>query len=119
MSDFKESLFERKSFIYQVGNSYYAIGGNTFAGITDSPELDNIELFRNALKKENDRQIAKYLDKILRIANTYRADAREYYKVKDRLFRFLDELEQRDLKEYQALQAQVFEVDALIEKYQQ
>ena len=52
MSAFKESLYEKKCFIYQVGEDYYAIGANTFAKITDSPETDNIELFQNALKKE-------------------------------------------------------------------
>lgn len=31
MSNFKESLYEKKSFIYQIGDMYYAIGANTFA----------------------------------------------------------------------------------------
>lgn len=29
MSNFKESLYEKKSFIYQIGDMYYAIGANT------------------------------------------------------------------------------------------
>ena len=55
MSNFKESLYEKKSFIYKIGEEYFAIGANTFVKVTDSPELDNIELLQNALKKENDR----------------------------------------------------------------
>ena len=39
MSDFKESLYKKKSFIYQIGAEYYAIGANTFAKVTDSPEI--------------------------------------------------------------------------------
>ena len=70
MSAFGESLYEKKSFIYQIGEAYYAIGANTFTEITGSPEIDNIELLQNALKKENERQIAKYYEKITRIANT-------------------------------------------------
>ena len=50
MSNFKESLYEKKSFIYQIGEHYYAIGANTFAAVTDTQELDNMELFQNALK---------------------------------------------------------------------
>ena len=52
MSNFKESLYKTKSFFYQVGEDYYAIGANTFAKITDSPEVDNMELLQNALKKK-------------------------------------------------------------------
>lgn len=51
MSNFKESLYEKKSFIYQIGDMYYAIGANTFAKVTDAQELDNMELFQNALKR--------------------------------------------------------------------
>ena len=51
MSAFKESLYEKKCFIYQVGEDYYAIGANTFAKITDSPETDNIELFQNPFRR--------------------------------------------------------------------
>lgn len=119
MSNFKESLYKRKSFIYQIGKEYYAIGANTFAKITDSPEVDNIELLRNAMKKENDRQIAKYLEKIMRSANFYRVDAREHFKLQDKLFQFVDQLEADDEEAFQFLQAQVFQFDELCEKYQQ
>lgn len=118
MSSFKEILFGKKSFIYQIGDTYYAIGANTFSEVTDSAELDNIELFKNALKKENDRQIAKYLEKIMRIANTYRVDGKEHYKVRDKLFQFIDELGQKDEEALKSLQVQVFQIDELIEKYQ-
>lgn len=118
MNSFKEILFGKKSFIYQVGNTYYAIGANTFSEVTDSAELDNIELLKNALKKENDRQIAKYLEKIMRIANTYRVDGKEHYKVRDKLFQFIDELGQKDEEALKSLQVQVFQIDELTEKYQ-
>ena len=36
MSNFKENLYEKKSFIYQIGEAYYAIGTNTFARVTDT-----------------------------------------------------------------------------------
>ena len=116
MSRFKEILYQRKGFIYQVGEDYYAIGANTFAKITDSPEVDNIELLRNALNKNNERQIAKYLEKIIRIANTYRVDAREHYKLQDKLFHFIDDLEQNHIQTYNALQCQLALFDELVEK---
>lgn len=119
MSDFKESLYEKKSFIYLIGEEYYAIGANTFAKVTDSPEVDNIELLQNAMKKGNDRQIAKYLEKIVRTANFYRVDAREHYKLQDKLFKFLDQLETCDDAAFQSLQDQVFRFDELCEKYLQ
>ena len=114
MSNFKESLYGKKSFIYQIGGDYYAIGANTFAKVTDSQELDNMELFQNAMKKQNDRQIAKYLDKLMRIANSYRVDAREHYKQQEKLFQFIDQLHEQ---ESTALQKQVFLFDELCEKY--
>lgn len=119
MSNFKECLYEKKSFIYKIGEEYYAIGANTFTKVTDSPELDNIELLQNALKKGNDRQITKYLDKIIRIANSYRTDAREHYRVQDKLFKFLDDLQTNNEAAFNELQAQVFQFDELCEKYQQ
>ena len=119
MSGFKESLNEKKSFIYQIGEEYYAIGANTFAKVTDSPEVDNVELLQNALKKGNDRQIAKYLEKIMRNANFYRVDAREHYKLQDKLFKFIDQLEASDEAAFRSLQDQVFRFDELCEKYQQ
>ncbi|MDE6912316.1 MAG: hypothetical protein K2P35_01290, partial [Lachnospiraceae bacterium] len=94
------------------------LGANTFPNSTDTPEIDNIELLRNALKKENERQIAKYYEKILRIANSYRVDAREHYKLRDKLFAFLDELEKNDKTSFDGLQAQVSLVDTLAEQYQ-
>lgn len=119
MSNFKESLYEKTSFFYKIGEDYYAIGANTFTKMTASPELDNIELLQSALKKENDRQITKYLDKIIRIANTYRVDAKEHYRVQDRLFQFLDELQEKDEAAFTSLQAQVVQFDELCEKYRQ
>lgn len=118
MSTFKEGLYERKSFIYQIGEDYYAIGANTFAKLIDAPETDNIELLRNALKKNNERQIAKYYEKIARIANSYRADAREHFKTRDRLFAFIDELEKNDETAFEELQSQVLLIEELAEKYQ-
>lgn len=118
MSNFKESLYEKKSFIYQIGEAYYAIGANTFAKVTDAQELDNMELFQNAKKKNNDRQIAKYMDKLMRIANSYRVDAREHYKLQEKLFQFIDGLETKDKTAYQNLQRQVFQFDSLLQKYQ-
>ena len=118
MSNFKENLYEKKSFIYQIGEAYYAIGTNTFARVTDTQELDNMELFQNALKKKNDRQIAKYLEKLMRIANSYRVDAREHYKLQEKLFQLIDELETKDKSTFQNLQTQVFQFDELTEKYQ-
>lgn len=117
MSDFKESLYQKRSFIYQIGEDYYAIGSNTFAKVTDSPEVDNLELLQNALKKGNDRQIAKYLEKIMRNANFYRVDAREHYKLRDKFFKYIDQLEASDEAAFRALQAQVFQFDELCEKY--
>lgn len=119
MGSFKESLYEKKSFIYQIGDEYYAIGANTFAKVTDSQELDNIELLQNAVDKGNERQIVKYLEKIMRIANSYRGDAKEHYKIQDRLFRVIDQLEAHDEAAFETLQEQVFRFDELCEKYQQ
>lgn len=119
MSDFKGSLYQKKSFIYQIGEEYYAIGANTFARVTDSPEVDNVELLQNALKKGNDRQIAKYLEKIMRNANFYRVDAREHYKLRDKFYKFIEQLEESDETAFRSLQAQVFQFDELSEKYLQ
>lgn len=118
MSTFKESLYEKKSFIYQIREDYYAIGANTFTKLTDAPETDNIELLQNALKKGNERQIEKYYEKIARIANSYRADSREHYRLRDKLFAFIDELEKNDNAAFEELQAQTRLVDELTVKYQ-
>ena len=117
MGAFGESLYEKKSFIYQIGAAYYAIGANTFTQITVSQEIDNMELLQNALKKENERQIAKYYEKIARIANSYRVDAREHFKLRSKLFTFLDELEKNDVQSFQELQAQVSLLDKLNEQF--
>ena len=117
MSDLKENIYQKKSFIYQIGEEYYAIGASTFSKINDSAEVDNIELLQNAVKKNNERQIAKYCDKISRIANTYRVDAKEHLKLREKLFTFIDELEKNNESEYINLQKQVCEFDELCEKY--
>ncbi len=74
-------------------------------------------MFQNALKKNNERQISKYLDKIIRIANNYRVDAREHLKLQAKLSEFLDELEEHDIEGYQKLQNQVFEFEELFTRY--
>ena len=76
-----------------------------------------MELLQNALKKNNERQIMKYLDKIIRIANTYRVDAREHYKLQDKLFHFIDDLEHNNRQAYEDLQRQLLLFDELVEKY--
>lgn len=117
MGAFGESLYEKKSFIYKIGDAYYAIGANTFASITDSQEIDNIELLQNALKKGNERQSAKYYEKIARIANSYRVDAREHFKLRSKLFTFLDDLEKNDVQSFGELQEQVSLLDQLSERF--
>ena len=81
--------------------------------------MKQLKILKNALKKENDRQITKYLDKIIRIANSYRTDAREHYRVQDKLFKFLDDLQANKEVAFNELQAQVFQFDELCKKYQQ
>ena len=119
MSSFKESIYQKRGFIYQIGESYYAMGANIFAPVTDSAEIDNIELLQNALQKNNERQISKYLDKIIRIANTYRVDAKEHYKQQEKLFAFLDELEKTKEEEYLCLQKQFAQFEELFDRYSQ
>ncbi|MDE6218975.1 MAG: hypothetical protein K2G51_00795 [Lachnospiraceae bacterium] len=55
----------------------------------------------------------------MRNANFYRVDAREHYKLQDKLFKFLDRLEASDEAAFRSLQEQVFRFDELCEKYQQ
>ncbi len=117
MNGFKEDIFQKHGFIYQIGENYYALGADIFAQVTDTAEIDNIELFQNALKKNNERQISKYLDKIIRIANNYRVDAREHLKLQAKLSEFIDELEEQNIEDYQKLQKQVFEFDELFARY--
>ena len=117
MNGFIEDIYQKHGFIYQIGESYYALGANIFAQVTDSAEIDNIELFQNAVKKNNERQISKYLDKIIRIANNYRVDAKEHLKLQAKLADFIEELEQQDVEAYQNLQKQVIEFDELFTRY--
>lgn len=117
MSTFKEDLYQKHGFIYEVEGTYYVIGASTFAKVNDSAEIDNVELLQNALKKNNERQIAKYLDKIIRIATTYRVDAKEHMKLRDKLYAFVDELEKNNSEEFIKLQHQVSEFDELFARY--
>ena len=117
MNGFVEDVYQKHGFIYQIGEKYYALGTAIFAEVTDIAEIDNIELLRNAVKKNNERQIGKYLDKIIRISNGYRVDAKEHLKLQAKLVEFLMELEQQDVEAYQALQKQVFEFDELFARY--
>lgn len=117
MNGFVEDVYQKHGFIYQIGEKYYALGTAIFAEVTDIAEIDNIELLRNAVKKNNERQIGKYLDKIIRISNGYRVDAKEHLKLQATLAEFLMELEQQDVEAYQALQKQVFEFDELFARY--
>ena len=57
------------------------------------------------------------MDKIIRISNGYRVDAKEHLKLQAKLAEFLMELEQQDVEAYQALQKQVFEFDELFARY--
>lgn len=117
MSSFKESIYEKKGFFYEIGGEYYVLGANIFSKVMDEAEIDNLELLQNALKKNNERQISKYLDKLIRIANNYRVDAREHYRLQDKLFDFIDDLEKNHEEDYNKLQMQVFKFDELCEKY--
>lgn len=117
MNGFVEDVYQKHGFIYQIGEKYYALGTAIFAEVTDIAEIDNIELLRNAVKKNNERQIGKYLDKIIRISNGYRVDAKEHLKLQAKLAEFLMELEQQDVEAYQVLQKQVFEFDELFARY--
>lgn len=117
MSSFKESIYKRKGFFYEIGREYYVLGANIFSKVTDTAETDNLELLQNALKKNNERQISKYLDKLIRIANNYRVDAREHYRLQDKMFAFIDDLEKNHEDEYNKLQTQVFKFDELCERY--
>lgn len=117
MSNFKESIYQKHGFIYQIGQEYYALGANIFALITDRAEIDNLELLQNALQKNNERQISKYLDKVIRIANTYRVDAREHYRLQEKLFSFLDELEKTREEDYLKLQKQFTQFEEMFDRY--
>ena len=114
--------FERKYlpeawFYLSDRKAYYAIGANIFAQITDSAEIDNMELLSNALNKNNERQISKYLDKVIRIADTHRVDAREHLKQQERLYAFIDELEKSNPEGYMSLQKQFAQFEELFDRY--
>ncbi len=117
MNGFIEDIYQKHGFIYQIKEKYYALGADIFAEVTDTAEIDNIELFQNALKKNNERQISKYLDKIIRIANNYRVDAREHLKQQAKMAEFLHTLEEQDIEAYRALQKQVLEFEELFTRY--
>lgn len=117
MGSLKESIYQKHGFIYQIGEAYYAIGANIFAQITDSAEIDNMELLSNALNKNNERQISKYLDKVIRIADTHRVDAREHLKQQERLYAFIDELEKSNPEGYMSLQKQFAQFEELFDRY--
>ena len=117
MSSLKESIYRKQGFIYQIGEAYYAIGANIFAQLTDSAEIDNMELLGNALNKNNERQISKYLDKVIRIADTHRVDAREHLKQQERLYAFIDELEKNQPEEYRKLQEQFTQFEEFFDRY--
>ena len=117
MNGFIEDIYQKHGFIYQIGEKFYALGADIFAEVTDTAEIDNIELFQNAVKKNNERQMSKYLDKIIRIASGYRVDAKEHLKLQAKLAEFIQQLEQQDVEAYQALQKQVFEFDELFTRY--
>ena len=117
MNGFIEDIYQKHGFIYQIGESFYALGADIFAQVTDTAEIDNIELLQNAVKKNNERQISKYLDKIIRIANNYRVDAKEHLKLQAKLAGFIQQLEEQDAESYQKLQKQVFEFDELFTRY--
>lgn len=117
MNGFIEDIYQKHGFIYRIGERFYALGADIFAEVTDMAEIDNMELLQNAVEKKNERQIGKYLDKMIRIANSYRVDAREHLKLQIKLAEFILELEQQDAEAYQALQRQVFEFDELFNRY--
>lgn len=117
MNGFIEDIYQKHGFIYQIGEKFYALGADIFAEVTDTAEIDNMELLQNAVKKNNERQISKYLDKIIRIANGYRVDAREHLKLQVKMAEFMQKLEEQDVEEYQKLQKQVFEFDELFTRY--
>lgn len=117
MSNFRDSIFSGNSFIYEINHKWYCIGGNTFAELVNSDETDLYELLENAMKKNNERQIQKYLDKMVRITASYRVDAKEYLRTKDKLTVFLNELEKNHVNEYEKLQKQFLSYTELFQKY--
>lgn len=117
MNGFIEDIYQKHGFIYQIGEDFYALGADIFAKVTDTAEIDNLELLQNAVRKNNERQIGKYLDKIIRIASGYRVDAKEHLKLQAKLAEFIEGLAKQDADAYQELQKQVFEFDELFTRY--
>lgn len=117
MSSFKENIYQGKRFIYEIDNRYYVIGENTFTELTDSAETDILDLLQNAVKKNKEKQIEKYLEKMLRITANYRADSKEHLRTQDKLFAFLDELEENNEEAYEALQNQYMKYVELYQRY--
>lgn len=117
MSTFKENIYGDKRFIYQIGEKYYVIGTNTFTELTDSAETDIFELLHNAIKKQNERQMEKYLEKMIRITSNYRTDSKEHIRTKEKLYAFLEELENTDEMAYEKLQNQYVEYVELYQRY--
>lgn len=117
MNGFIEDIYQKHGFIYQIGEDFYALGADIFAKVTDTAEIDNLDLLQNAVKKNNERQIGKYLDKIIRIASGYRVDAKEHLKLQVKLAEFIEGLAKQDADVYQELQKQVFEFDELFIRY--
>lgn len=117
MNGFIEDIYQKHGFIYQIGEEFYALGADIFAKVTDTAEIDNLELLQNAVRKNNERQIGKYLDKIIRIASGYRVDAKEHLKLQAKLAEFIEGLAKQDADAYQELQEQVFEFDELFTRY--
>ncbi len=117
MSNFAETMYKKYGFIYQIEDEYYAMGANILSKVTDTDAIDNLELLQNAVKKNNERQIAKYLDKVIRIANMYRVDATEHLKLQEKMFQFVETLEREKPVVYKSLQEQVFTFDELFAKY--
>lgn len=116
MSNFRDSIYSGNSFIYQIAEKWYCIGANTFTELENSDETDLYELLQNAIEKNNERQIQKYLEKMVRITATFRVDAKEHIRTKEKLTVFLDELEKNDIKEYEKLQKQYLLYTELFKK---
>lgn len=120
MKELTEELYQKTPFMYEIQGSFYAIGANVFCPITDQAEIDYLVLLSNAREKHNERQISKYTDKISRIANGYRVDAKEYLKTRDKLLQFLTELEKTEPSEIKRLQEQmalIEQQDSFLDKY--
>lgn len=117
MSTFNENIYSDKRFIYQIGEKYYVIGENTFAELSDPVKTDIFELLQNSMKKNNDRQMEKYLEKMIRVTNQYRTDSKEYMRTREKLFSFLDELSQKDETAYLNLQNQYMKYVELYQRY--